>query len=431
MKSLLLSAAAGWLVRILAIIVNVVGIPPVLQSLGPTRFGVVLIAMGIGSLVGIGNVGIGRVVGIAVARFYLKSPMFVSKVVSYATVVAVTFHTVFFVMCAVALLVLARHVELGPDSVEYRPEFVVSTIAVFFAASVWFALSVFEGVDAGQHRLVRLYWYQALSYALTLTLILTMFRRMPSILFATLLLSAGYVVGNVMHAFDVWIRHRNLFRWPARQPRQLVRALLAGSLDFAIIGFVVGITFQLTTGIAGLIVGPDAIIDLGIFMRIVASLGGIIFAVTTPLSNLIASRISHGDDRGAFDATILTGGGLLAGCAIAAIGFDIFGERLLTLWLKTTTSYEPLFRIMASLLIFSTGAYAYAVAVAIGFGGVKRVARIHMLAGAAVLPAAYFCYAIFGQAGVLMSMNFILAAMAIACLLTGNRAQSLRAGTAT
>jgi hypothetical protein len=54
-----------------------------------------------------------------------------------------------------------------------------------------------------------------------------------------------------------------------------------------------------------------------------------------------------------------------------------------------------------------------------------------MLAGAAVLPAAYFCYAIFGQAGVLMSMNFILVAMAIACLLTGNRAQSLRAGTAT
>src|ERR1700754_96564 len=109
MNMFLLTAATGWLVRVLAIAVNVVGIPLILQSLGPTRFGVVLIALGIGSLVGIGNVGIGRIVGIAVARFYLKSPAFVARFVSYATLVAVTFHTGFFLVCTGILLASMTH----------------------------------------------------------------------------------------------------------------------------------------------------------------------------------------------------------------------------------------------------------------------------------------------------------------------------------
>lgn len=430
MKSFLLTAATGWLARILAIAVNIVGIPLILQSLGPTRFGVVLIALGIGSLVGIGNIGIGRVVGIVVARFYLKSPGFVAKVVSFGTLIAAIFHVAFFLFCTGVLLALANHVELGPDAILLHPQFMMSTVAVFFAASLWFFLSVFEGVDAGQHRMARLYGFQILGYALTLALFLTLFRRMPSILFATLLLNMGYVVGSAMHAVDVWLRHRNFFKWTTRRPRLLVQALFRGSLDFAIIGLVASITFQFTTGLFGLVVGPDAIVDLGVFMRLMMAFGGIVFTVTTPLSNLIATRVSQGDDRGALHAAVLTGGGLLTGCAVAAIGFELFGERLLTLWLKMATSYQPSFRIMASLLIFCTGAYAYATAVAIGFGGVKRVARIHLFAGACLLPISYLCYAIFGQAGILMGMNIILVAMTIACLVSGPELQSLRARVA-
>jgi len=414
MKSILLSTASGWFLRALAIAVNLVGLPLALQSLGPTKFGVMLIAFGIGSLAGIGNVGIGRTVGIAVARFFKKSPRFIAQVVSYSALRAAIFHVLFFGVCAGILLALASHIDLGPGAAEFRSDFFASAIAIFFITNLWFALSVFEGVDAGQHRLARLYCFQILGYAIALGFLMTAFRHAPSIFFATLLLNSGYVLGSAMHAIDVWLRHRYLFRpTTTKCPRLLVRSLLRGSADFAAIGLVISITFQFTTGIFGLLVGADAIVDFGVFMRIMASFGGVVFTVTTPLSNLIAARMSVGNDRGAAHAAVVTGLGLLAGCAMAAAGFDAFGEQLITLWLKTAISYEPLFRTMASLLIFFAGLYAYATAVAIGFGGVKRVARIHRMAGAVFLPLSYGCYVMWGQAGILMAMNMTLAFIAV------------------
>jgi O-antigen/teichoic acid export membrane protein len=421
MRSMLLTTMAGWLARLLAIAVNFIGMPVALHSLGATRFGIMLISLSIGSWIGLGNAGFGRVVAIITARYYQKSPTFVSSVVSHIAAVSVRFYAGLFIAFSLVFLLFAPRIDLGFDGAAYASEFVTGTVAIFFSMTLWFFLAVFEGVDAGRHELFRLYWFQIIAYTITLALMFTLFAAMPSLLLATLLLGSGFLIGNMMHAADVWRRHRHLFRSSGRPRTAMTRSVLYNSIDFTIIAIAISIIFQFTTGTVGLIVGPDEIINLGVFMRIMTSVGGIILTVTIPMSNLIAGRLAHQDRAGAVKVAIWTGVGLLSSVAIAAVVFDLFGEQLLSIWLKTPVVYEPAFRIMASSLIFLTAVYAYASGLAIGFGNLRHVARVHAVLGATVLPLAYACFRSQGQAGILLAIDIVLLGGAAACLLTGQR----------
>jgi O-antigen/teichoic acid export membrane protein len=419
MKSILLATGAGWLARFFALVVNLIGIPLVLQELGQTRFGLMLIVMSIGSWVGLGNVGVGRVVANIVARFFHRSREFVRAVVFYAIVASLALQSLFFCICVVLLLGFADYIHLGSDGAAYKHEFVISTIANFFTFSLWFFLSVFEGIDAGQHRRFRLSLYQIAGYLLTLVLLFTAFKAAPSLLFATLLLSSGFLIGNVLHTIDILVRHRNLFRLVSNHRRQLIQIIMLSALDFTLISLAGSIIFQFSTGMFGLIVGPDAIIDLGVFMKIMMSVAGIILSVTYPMSDLIAGRVARNDTQGAIQVMLLTGSGLLLGSAIAAIAFELYGERIISVWLRTPTAYNPLFRTMASLLIFVTAASQFATGLAIGFGHLRNVARIHAVQAILALPIAWLFYMLAGQAGILLAMNVALVFGAVACLKIG------------
>ena len=418
MRSILFNTAAGWLVRIMAILVNLIGVPLALQTLGPTRFGTILIAMSIGSWAGLGNVGFGRVIGLIMARFFHKSQTFVARVVSCVAIVSLVFQTGFFFVCIAVLTALSGYINLGSDAAAYKHEFMVSTISILLTFNLWFFLSIFEGIDAGQHQLFRLYWYQIAAYLGTLVLLFTVFRKMPSIIFATLLLGAGFLAGNIMHAVDAWIRHHDLFLAKAAWRRKLVQALLMSSVDFTIISMAIGIIFQFTTGIFGLIVGPDAIINLGVFMRIMASVGGVILTVTIPMSNLIAGRLAKQDVTGAINAALWTGAGLLSLCAFIAASFEFFGEWLVSIWLRSNIEFDRGFLFMASSQIFLAACSGYATGVAVGFGNLRWVSKIHAVQAVAVLPFGYLCYHLFGQAGILMAMNIVLLVGAVASFAT-------------
>jgi O-antigen/teichoic acid export membrane protein len=433
MKSILFSTAAGWLARVLAIVVNFGGMPVVLQTLGPTRFGIMLMAISVGSWAGFGNLGFGSAVGLIVARFFHRSKTFVPRVVSCVMLMAIVCQSVFFLISSAVLLLMSSRVNLGPDDLLYRHDFVISALIMILASNLQLFLSVFDGVDAGQHQLYRLYRYQIVAYGLVLLLLLTVFPAMPSIAFATTLLGAGFLAGNLMHAADVWKRHSDLFTaGVAGIRRRLVKALILSSADFTIISLATSVIFQFTTGLVGLIVGPDEIINLGVFMRIHTSTAGVILTVTVPMANLIVARVAKQDLQGAVDAALLTGAGLLSICGVAALGFDLLGERLISIWLRTPTQFDPGFRMMASCLIFTTAFSLYATGIGIGFGNLRRVARIHAIEACAVLPLAYVCYLFFGQAGILGAMNAVLFAGAAASIaarpLAANLRQRLGAG---
>jgi O-antigen/teichoic acid export membrane protein len=433
MKSILFSAAAGWLARVLAIVVNFGGMPVLLQTLGPTRFGVMLMAISVGSWAGFGNLGFGATAGLIVARFFHRSKTFVPRAVSCVTLMAIVCQSVFFLISSAALLLMSGRVNLGPDDLLYRHEFVISALIMILASNLQLFLSIFDNVDAGLHQLYRLYWCQIVAYVLLLLLLLTAFPAMPSIAFATTLLGAGPLAGNLMHAVDVWKRHRDFFTAGVTGlRRRLVKALILSSADFTIISLATSVIFLFTTGLVGLIVGPDEIINLGVFMRIQTSIFGVILTVTVPMANLIIARVAKQDVRGAVDAAVWTGAGLLSVLGMAALGFDLLGERLISIWLRTPTQFDPGFRIMASCLIFTTAFSLYAAGVGIGFGNLRRVARIHAIEACAILPLAYVCYLFSGQAGVLGAMNAVLVAGAAASLadrlLAANLRQRLGAG---
>lgn len=418
MRSILITTLAGWIARGLAIVVNIIGLPVALHSLGQTRFGLFLIVLSVGSWIGLGNAGFGRVIAIVTARYYRKAPGFVAAVTAHLVRRAVGYYIFLFVGCCVVFLVAARLHAMPDDAEAYAFEFKISTIAVFFSMSLWFFLAVFEGVDAGRHELFRLYWYQIGAYLLSLVAMFTILPRWPSLLLASLLLSSGFLLGNLFHALDVYRRHRSMFTTVRRIPRALSRAVLFHSVDFTIIAIALSVIYQLVTGLIGMVTGPDQILNLGVFMRLMASGGGIILTVTGPMSNLIATRIAHQDAEGARRILVLTDIGLVGTMGCASIAFDVAGERLLSVWLHTPVVYDDDFRLFAAVMIFLTALYCYTSAAAIGFGHLRQVARIHAVMAVLVLPSAFLMFAWRGQAGVLMALDMVLAFGALAGLAT-------------
>lgn len=408
MKYVVLAVLAGWLARIMAITTNLIGIPLVLQQLGQTQFGIVLIAISVGSWVGMGNLGISRVVANVVARYFHRSRAFIRQVVFYAIATSLAAQTSIFCICASILLFFADRIDLGSVGTSYRGQFIVSTIATFFTFSLWFFLSVFEGIDAGLHRRFRVAIYHIIGYAFTLVMLFTVFKSAPSILLATLLLSSGFLIGNILHTIDILMRHRELFHISTTHKRKLIQLMILSTVDFTIISLTGYIIYQSSTGLLGLLVGPEAIVNFGVFMKIMLSIAAAILSVTHPMSDMIAGRLARNDPDGAFNVATVTGSGLLLGGTVVAIAFALYGDRLISVWLHTPTTYDPLFRTGSSLLIFMTVASQYIFGVAIGYGRVKAVAHIHAVEALVCMPFGWFAYHIAGQAGILLAIDTVL-----------------------
>ena len=419
MKSIALSVLVGWLARIMAIATNLIGIPLVLQQLGHTQFGIVLIAMSVGSWVGIGNLGIGRAVANVVARYFHRSQAFIRQIVFYAIATSLAAQGLIFGICVCILLFFANRIDLGPVGISYRGQFIVSTIMTFFTFSLWFFLMVFEGIDAGLHRRFRVAIYHIVGYAFTLVMLFTVFRAAPSIVLGTFLLSSGFVIGNLLHTIDILFRHRELFRINAKYKRKLIQIMMLSTIDFTIISLRGYIIYQSSTSLLGLLVGPEEIVNFGVFMKIMVSIGAAILSVTHPMSDMIAGRMARNDHSGALNVATVTGSGLLLGGAMVAVAFALYGDRLISIWLHTPTVYDPLFRAGSSMLIFATVVSQYITGVAIGYGRTRTVARNHAVEALVSMPVAWLGYLMAGQAGILLAMDAVLILGAVVALRAG------------
>ncbi len=408
MKSIIFSTLVAWLARVLAIVLNLVGLPLALKQLGQSNFGLFLVVLSIGSWVGFANIGMGRVIASIITRYSTRVPPFVARFVSMATVLAAVINLCLFCVSSALFLVVMSTVQLNDVIAEHRSEFTVSVLSLFFALSLWFFLSIFEGIDAAHHKLYRLYAFQVGSYILSLVLLFTVFPHYPSIAFAAYLLNLSFLFGSIVHGFDVVRRNRGLFVRRFAWRRNTVRLLLWSSLDFTIISLGLLILYQLSTGLFGFLAGPNSVIQLGIFMRLLQSYGALLVAFTFPLTNMIASRLSHRDNAGALHAARLSGVLVLSGAAVASLGFYALGNVLVALWLHSGIQFGLDFRTNAGYLIFVSTLHFYVAALLMGSGSTKLVARIHLWEAIAFLPVAYACFSVLQQTGVLVALNVLI-----------------------
>jgi O-antigen/teichoic acid export membrane protein len=190
----------------------------------------------------------------------------------------------------------------------------------------------------------------------------------------------------------------------------VLRLLLLSSVDFTIISLGIGILFQLATGLFGFIAGPQAVFDLGIFMRLMQSYGALIIAFTYPLSNIIASHLASRHDAAALHTARLSGALLLGAAGVAAIGFLAFANEILSFWLRTPIRLDSLFLSCAALLIILSALHFYAASLLIGTSDTKAVARIHLGEAIAFTPFAFALFFELGEGGVLLALDLTLAA---------------------
>lgn len=408
MKRILYSAGTAWIGRVLGMAVNLVGIPVVYRDLGAVRFGIFLIVLNVGAWIGLVNFGFGRAVAVVVARYLHKSKPFVGYTLTMATLLSAVVNLIIFILCCLILFVVAWGLVTDKDLVTYRVEFVIGTVVVFASLALWYFLSIFEGIDAGQERLYRLYLFQNASYIITLVLLLTVFRTYPSVPLAAFLLGAGFLLGSVMQSIYAFWDQRDLFVRLTRRRWRLIRAMFATTLDFTAIFFALGIIYYFLVGIIGLLVGPEEFVDLGVFMRIVSALLSVIFALTYPMSSSITANLARGDQHGAVRAARWTGVLLVSIFAAGSVGFLLFGEAAISIWLSREVRYDLFFRSMGALLIFLSAAHAYLQGILVGLGHMRLVARINMVEAAALVPISYVAFLVSPQAGILFAINTVL-----------------------
>lgn len=417
MRSILLPTLAAWLARVLAIALNIIGLPLALRALGQERFGLFLVVLSIGSWIGFANVGMGRVVASIITRTAGRSPALTARLISMATALAAGINLALFLGASTLFLAVMATVPLNEAIAHHRIEFEISIVSLFLAMSLWFFLSVFEGIDAGHHQLQRLYYFQLGSYALSLVLLFVVFPRHPSIALAAYLLNLSFLLGSIAHGIDVARRNRHLLVRHFGWHRQAVRLLLLSTLDFTVISLGIGILYQLSTGLFGFVFGPDKVIELGVLMRLMQSYGALLIAFTFPLTNVIASRLAARDGDGARHAARISGFLLLGGALVASLGALLFANGLLALWLHAGIRFTPPFLVATSLLILLSSLHFYLAALLMGGSDTKRAARIHLAEAALFLPIAFASFHAAGQTGLLIALDTVLAGGCIAMAL--------------
>jgi O-antigen/teichoic acid export membrane protein len=405
---------AAWLCRACAIAINIVGIPMVLSALGPSRFSLLLVILSIGSWIGFANIGVGRVIANVVARSKTTARRFSIEIVSLSTLFAAVFNVCLFIVATTLFFTTMSLVTLDETIAANYQEFVISIVSLFGAMSLWFFLSVFEGIDAGRHRLYRLYNFQLLSYLISFVVLLVVFPTWPSIWLAAALLNFGFLIGSILHATDVFRRNRQLFSSSVSWRPRVIRHLMFGTLDFTIISLGIGITYQLVPGLLGFVYGPESVIELGIFMRLFQSYGALLLAFTYSLSNIVASHLKARETDEAIRTVRLSLLLLLFGSTVGACLFFFAGNWLLSLWLHTTVSLDFLFRAGAAFLIISVALHFFISAVLVATGDTRSPAYVQLGEAVAFLPLAYIAYRIEGQSGIFLAMDVsILAGIVI------------------
>lgn len=423
----------------LAIALNIVGLPLALEKLGPSRFGLLLVILSIGSWIGFANFGIGRVIANIVARRRKRGSRFAVETISLTTMLAAVLNLLLFAVATGLFFLFMSFAPLTEVIAANYHEFVVSIVGLFFALSLWFFLSVFEGIDAGHHQLYRLYLFHLVSYAVSLATLLVVFPTHPSISLAAYLLNLGFLLGSILHAIDVVRRHSGLFTFNVEWRPQIVRLVMLSSLDFTIISLGLGIIFQLATGFFGFIAGPQAVLELGIFMRLMQSYGALVIAFTYPLSNIVASRLKMRERMSVIHTVRLSGAVLLAAASFGACGFMLFGPFALSFWLKSAVHLDNLFLVSASLLIILSPSHFFFAALMTGTADTRRASYIHIGEAVVFVPLAYVLFQTQQQGGVLLAMDIVLAAGMLVMIerlrrhpvlgeLFGGRAGALAAG---
>jgi O-antigen/teichoic acid export membrane protein len=408
MKSIMLSTVSAWLARIFAIALNLIGIPLALEKLGPSRFGLLLVILSIGSWIGFANVGMGRVVASMVARRRNPTGKLASNAISLATMLAAVLNILLFVVATSLFFLFVSFVPLPAVIAENYREFVVAIVSLFFALSLWFFLSVFEGIDAGHHQLHRLYVFQLFSYALSLAMLLCVFPAHPSIPFAAYLLNLGFLVGSILQAIDVVRRNPGLFTLKFKWQRRMVRHIIFSSINFTVISLGTGVVYQLGTGLFGFIAGPETVVELGIFLRLLQSYGAMLIAVTYPLSNIVASGLKAREYPSTLHTVRLSGLALLAGSSFGAGVFLLFGQAALSYWLKSPVHLDGLFLVGASLLIVLSAVHFFLVALLIGTVEIRKASAIHIGEAAVFIPLACVLFYALHQGGLLLAMDVVL-----------------------
>ena len=408
MKSIVLSTLFSWISRLCAIVLNLVGIPLALAKLGPSRFGLLLVVLSIGSWIGFANIGTGRLVANIVARRRKAASRFTIEMISFATVLTAGFNLLLFGV-ATALFVLVMSFAPVDDVIaaNYR-DFVVSVVILFLAMALWFFLSIFEGIDAGHHQLHRLYIFHLCSYLVSLAALFMLFPAHPSIWLAAALLNLGFLLGSIAHAADVVRRNSRLFSLNFTWNPRIAQLLLLSSVDFTIISLGIGVMTQLAPGLFGFIYGPESILELGIFMRLMQSYSALVLAFTYPLSNIVASRLKARELEPTVHTVRISLILLLVGAGSAGCAFFLIGNFVLSFWLRTSVALDSVFLSSASLLIVIITFHFFFSALLVATNEVRKAASVQLGEALAYLPLTYICFKLEGQGGILVAMDVVM-----------------------
>lgn len=409
--TVLLSAGTAWIGRVLAIVISLAGMAIAYRSLGEEEFGLLLIALSIGSWVGMVNLTFGRVLTTIVAKRQRSSPRFVRAAVAASVRLSAITNLLLVGFWSACLVLGLATLPLTAAIMRHQADFTAAIITVFAGMSLWSFLSVFEAIEAGHETVFRVSMWQNLSYLASLGLLFTVFAWQPSIALAAYILCLSFLAGSVLHAAGACLRYRPLLTGRSPVRRRLAPALIRNTLAFTRIYFCTSLLYQVSVGVLGLLLPPQEVIETGLVMRIAQALLSITFGLLYPMASSITARLAASDRAGAVQTARWSFGVIAAMGLVAGTGMLFFGRDIFLLWLGRAAAYDDPFRVAAALLFLLLPVHAYLLWLMVGLERVRDAARAHLWQAAAFVVLAPLLYRLAGQTGVITAID--------ACLVLG------------
>ena len=401
-SSILLAAVTAVGARLTSLVLNLVGLPIALASLGQKGFGLFLMLGGFAAVASVANLGLARVVALHTARRSTSSMVFVGEIFRMTAVTATAMGAAVFAVLAGLALALPWDRIIGGFDPALRTDFLTAAVLLALIMGLWVALAPFEGLAAGLHRLTRLNLFRSVGFLINLLGIVFVLPRVPTLTTCVLLFSSGIVLGDLLHAvFLIWNR-RDIAFGRIRLRRRVVRSIYRDALSGLLFSIGFAGLFQFSTALLGMLGGPAEAVLYGITMRLLMNA----LSAVQGYYNAVWPAVTAGlkDEAGRPRALALIrqsiGAALVMGIAGATV-VVIFGQILLRAWMGGDLGFDLPARLAAGLLCFAVVLELALKSSLLAFGLLRYSAYVTVVEAIVFLAAATFVMPRYGELGAL------------------------------
>ncbi len=404
-RGIALATATSILGRVLSSASTIVAMPIALKTLGEARFGAFLVLAGVVNWINLGGFGLPSALGKLLAAGGVtqeKKARLFGGALAYGALSI----TAISALVTIAFTLWAN--ALYKTNLALQNEIINAGIVMILLVAIQMLLQISEGIRIGSLQGYILNIVRICGSIFSFIVLLILPPHMPNVMAFVISLNGGLLLGAALNAVLVFRETPPDFRHLRKDTKE-ISVLVASGSSFAVIG--VGSFFQtnIPVLILSLLYGSAAVVDFGLYIRLLFIMAIALGMLTTPLWPAIINARAQ-EDKQWMNRTLINVGILvnLAGL-VAAFFVGIGGPLILNLWAHVHQSEGPLLNWAFGVYFLQWAWSHYWATVLMGFGHEKLASRIIVAEGLLIAILGSSMAHWWGPTGMVLGLNLAFA----------------------